>query len=69
MSTLQKNASRALRWGSVLAALWLLAQPAARTQEKAAGPITLDIVKYDRLAQEVLKQRGKVVVIDLWQFT
>jgi len=58
---------RLVRWGSLLGTLCLLAGPAARTQEKAAGPVNLEVAKYDRLAQEVRKQRGKVVVIDMWQ--
>ena len=50
------------------AALWLghgLAQAPAQGQ----GGIELRVVKYNGLAQEVLKHRGKVVFIDMWQFT
>jgi hypothetical protein len=62
---------RVLLWGGLLAALCLFPGTAARPQEKSGGEkqIDLQVVKYDRLAQEVLKHRGKVVVIDMWQFT
>lgn len=33
-------------------------------QDKAAG--TLQVVKYDGLKQAVLKNRGKVVLVDFW---
>src|SRR5204863_3839835 len=35
-------------------------------QEKTADGVTLKTVKYDSLAEEVLKHRGKVVVVDFW---
>jgi len=41
--------------------------PAAVFQDKN-GAVTLQIVKYDSLKEAVLKQRGKVVVVDLWGF-
>jgi len=44
-------------------ALACLAAP-ARAQPK--DEITLQVVKYDTLAKEVLKHRGKVVMIDFW---
>ncbi len=31
-------------------------------------PITMVAVKYDGLKQEVLKHRGKVLVVDFWSF-
>jgi hypothetical protein len=36
---------------------------AGSAQEKSPPMI---LVKYDRLKQEVLKQRGKVVIVDFW---
>ena len=41
---------------------------AARAQEKAGPPVTLKAVKYAGLADTVLQNRGKVVVVDLWGF-
>ena len=41
----------------------LLALPGG-AQDK--GEIKLDIVKYDGLKEAVLRQRGKVVLIDFW---
>jgi hypothetical protein len=67
MKPLPERFMRTVRWGSLLGAVLLLAGPAARTQQKASGAVNLELVKYDRLAQEVLKHRGKVVVIDMWQ--
>ena len=61
------------RCGKALLALagaaWWLAQGFAQTPEAGAGGVTLRVVKYDGLAREIVKHRGKVVVIDLWQFT
>jgi hypothetical protein len=39
---------------------------AGQTQEKNVDVIP---VKYDRLKQEVLKHRGKVLVVDFWSGT
>jgi hypothetical protein len=39
---------------------------AGQTQEKKIGVIP---VKYDGLKQEVLKHRGKVLVVDFWAGT
>ncbi len=56
------------RWGGGLLmtglALLLLAQGAARTQEKDA--VDLKVVKYDGLADAILKNRGQVIVVDFW---
>jgi hypothetical protein len=60
------------RFGAALTGLvgaLLLGQGFAQAPEAGAGDVTLRVVKYDGLAREVLKHRGKVVVIDLWQFT
>ena len=43
------------------AVLWT---PAGLAQEKAG--VRLDVVKYDALKDIVAKQRGKVVLVDLW---
>jgi hypothetical protein len=45
--------------------LLVFAGGAARTQEKAGG-VDLKVVKYDGLAEEVAKHRGKIVVVDFW---
>ena len=58
------------RFGAALTGLvgvLLLGRGFAQAPE--AGAVTLRVVNYDGLAREVLKHRGKVVVIDLWQFT
>ena len=49
-------------------AVLALSQGAAWPQEKS-GDITLQVVKYDGLAEAVTRNRGKVIVIDFWQFT
>jgi len=49
-------------------AVMAIAAFAARAQEKAGPPVTLKAVKYAGLADAVLHQRGKVVVVDLWGF-
>jgi hypothetical protein len=46
-----------------LAALAVLAAAVSPAQEKT---VELIPVKYDALKQEVLKQRGKVVLVDFW---
>ena len=51
---------------AILAAIILATVPCAsrgQTPEKVAEMIP---VKYDALKQEVLKHRGKVVVVDFW---
>ncbi|HJT76774.1 MAG TPA: TlpA disulfide reductase family protein [Gemmataceae bacterium] len=49
-----------------LAALLCTAgRPAAPAQEKAAG-VTVQVVKYDGLADAVRGLRGKVVLVDFW---
>ncbi len=50
------------------AALWL-GQGTAQAPEQGKGGVELRVVKYDGLAQEIMKNRGKVLLIDLWQFT
>ena len=54
---------------SLLGAALLLGQGAAQAPESGKGGVELRVVKYGGLAQEVVKHRGKVVVLDLWQFT
>lgn len=50
-----------------LASLGILTFCAAvRAQEKSVDVVP---VKYDELKQEVLKQRGKVLVVDFWAGT
>jgi hypothetical protein len=52
-------------WLAVVGALVLGAVP-ARTQAPA---IDLKVVKYDDLAKEVARHKGKVVVVDAWGIT
>jgi hypothetical protein len=54
---------------SLLGAALFLGRGAAQAPEPGKGGVELRVVKYGGLAQEVLKHRGKVVVLDLWQFT
>ena len=51
-----------------LAAALFLAVLPVPAQEKAGGPVTLRTVKYAGLAEEIVKNRGKVIVVDFWQF-
>jgi hypothetical protein len=53
---------------SLLGAALFLGHGLAQAPEQGRG-VTLRVVKYNDLAQEVLRHRGKVVVIDMWQFT
>ena len=54
---------RSLAFAGCLGVLLLAGTPNGGTQEKAPE---VRIVKYDGLAQEVLKHRGKVVLVDIW---
>jgi hypothetical protein len=47
-----------------LGLLFLLSGPAGISQEGKEPEVR--IVKYDALAQETLKHRGKVVLVDIW---
>ena len=49
-----------------LGLLAVLCVGAGQTQEKNVDVIP---IKYDRLKQEVLKHRGKVLVVDFWSGT
>jgi hypothetical protein len=52
-----------------LAAFVLLAAFPAVAQDKGDGPtVTLKTVKYAGLAEAVVQNRGKVVVVDFWGF-
>jgi thiol-disulfide isomerase/thioredoxin len=53
----------------LLGALFLLPQGAARPQEKGGDTVTLKVVKYDGLVDAILKNRGKVVIVDFWADT
>src|SRR4051812_12240045 len=53
----------------VLGLLFLLRQGAAWPQEKAAGAVDLKLVRYGGLAEVVLSNRGKVVIVDFWADT
>ncbi len=56
-----------LRRTAALAALALLVTLPAPAQD-GSGAVTLKPVKYAGLAEAVVQNRGKVVVVDLWQF-
>src|SRR5947209_17333338 len=51
-----------------LGLLFLLSQGAARPQERAAA-VDLRLLRFDGLAELVLKNRGKVVLVDFWADT
>jgi hypothetical protein len=53
---------------SFVAAALFLGQGAAQAPEQGKGGVDLRVVRYSALAQEVLKHRGKVIVLDFWQF-
>jgi thiol-disulfide isomerase/thioredoxin len=52
-----------------LVGLVLFGTVPARPQQPAADKVELQAVKYDGLAQEVQKHKGKVVVVDVWGIT
>ena len=52
-----------VRWSLVFATLAFLVIAGAPAQEKK---IEMTPVKYDGLKQQVLKHRGKVVIVDFW---
>jgi hypothetical protein len=47
-------------------ALGLLTTITAAMAQPQESAIALAPIKYDGLKQEVLKQRGKVVIVDFW---
>jgi thiol-disulfide isomerase/thioredoxin len=47
-------------------ALALLSLILSSTMAQADEPISVKIVKYDGLKEEVLRHRGKVVIVDFW---
>jgi hypothetical protein len=56
--------------GLTLLGLLVAGAVVGRTQPPAApGKVDLKVIKYDALAQEVLKHKGKVVVVDAWGIT
>jgi thiol-disulfide isomerase/thioredoxin len=56
----------AYRFPASAAVLAILCAASAQTQEKKQDAIVMTHVKYDGLKQEVLKHRGKVVIVDFW---
>jgi hypothetical protein len=48
--------------------LFLAAWPAASQDKTDAPKVTLKTAKYADLTQAVARERGKVVVVDLWGF-
>jgi thiol-disulfide isomerase/thioredoxin len=50
----------------VVLGLTLALHGTARPQEKGGDGVTLRVVNYAGLAEEILKNRGKVVVVDFW---
>jgi thiol-disulfide isomerase/thioredoxin len=68
----QEDKMRKIRYGFGLgmSCVLLLVAGAARPQSPASdGKIDFRVVKYDGLAQEVLKHKGKVVIVDAWGIT
>lgn len=57
----------AIRLTIALGAFALMAVLPAPAQNQG-GPVTLRPVKYAGLAEAVVQNRGKVVVVDLWGF-
>jgi hypothetical protein len=55
-----------IKYIASLGILAVLCAGAGQTQEKK---VDVTPVKYDGLKQEVLKQRGKVLVVDFWSGT
>ena len=56
------------RWtGFLLAAICLVSLPVG-AQNPPAKAVKLKTVKYAGLAETVVQNRGKVVVVDLWGF-
>src|SRR4051794_9707718 len=53
-----------LRTGLLLLLAGLIGQGAGSQEETST--VQLRVVKYDGLANEVLKERGKVVLVDFW---
>ena len=53
-----------IRFITASVALAFLFAAGGQTQEKK--PIVMTAVKYEQLKQEILKHRGKVVVVDFW---
>jgi len=54
---------------AVLAGLVLSATAGGANEAPARPAVTVQIVKYDGLMQEVRRHRGQVVVIDIWGLT
>jgi hypothetical protein len=54
---------------SLVAVALLLGHGSAQAPAQGKDGVELRVVKYAGLAQEVAKHRGKVIVIDFWQFT
>jgi hypothetical protein len=50
-------------FGTSMATLAILCVSVGPAQEKSVDMVP---VKYDALKQEILKQRGKVVLVDFW---
>lgn len=59
---------KALHFTFGFAILLLLAALPAVGQEKAGDKIALKPVKYAGLAETIVQNRGKVIVVDLWGF-
>jgi thiol-disulfide isomerase/thioredoxin len=55
--------------GLSLVGLLALGTDAGQSQQPAESKVEARVVKYDGLAQEVQKLKGKVVVVDVWGIT
>ena len=58
----------AIRLSAAAAVLLLLALLPLPAQDKTEQAVTLKTVKYAGLADAVVQNRGKVVVVNLWGF-
>ena len=59
---------KALRYTVGFAGLLLLAALPAVGQDKPGAKISLKPVKYAGLAETIVQNRGKVILVDLWGF-
>jgi hypothetical protein len=46
---------------------WLVCELGGLRAEPALPPIELKVVKYDKLIEAVKANRGKVIVVDVWE--
>jgi len=64
--TLMEPTMVARPFAAILFGLSLLLIAASADSQDKTGAVTLQVVKYDGLKDAVLKNRGKVVLVDMW---